>query len=181
MVYNLIYKLEGGIEVNRILNYTKIEYICEIPNDSSSKYQELCEWFYKNFKEDKKIVFNNELKYLYSTIDLLEDEMESLNKDKTSPLKFIKLKEIDYKDNTENFKEFIEEIIFEYEFLNKNNLKKDDYNYLNRLFSWYKLKQEFLESAIEFLSNRELDLSELEFEKVDLNEYKKDILSIENY
>ncbi|ELC8342869.1 hypothetical protein QYB73_002926 [Clostridium perfringens] len=167
--------------MNRILNCTKIEYIYEIPKDSSSEYQELCEWFYKSFKKDKEKVIENNLIYLFKTVDSIEKEIECLNNEKNSPLKFIKLKEIDFKENRGNFEEFINEIKIEYQFLEKNNLQKDNYKYLNRVFSWYKLKQEFLESAIEFLSKRELDLSKIEFEKVNLDEYKKNIISIENY
>ena len=173
--------IEGGIEMNTLLNNIKIEYVYEIPMDSSIKYQELCKWIYKHFKEDEKLVLKNNMKYLYTTLDILNNELDKLYENKTDPLKFIKLKEIAYKDNEENFEEFIDEIKIEYKFLIENNTEKNNYEYLNRLFSWYKLKQEFLESAIEFLSSQELDLSQLEFEKVNLNDYKKDILNIENY
>lgn len=167
--------------MKEIFNSPKIEYFMEFPKDSSKRYQELCTWLNECFKEDRELVEKNNLKYLYSTIEILTLELEKMERRKNDPLKFIKLKDISYKGNEENFKEFIEEIKFEYEFLIENNYEKNNYEYLNRLFSWYKLKQEFIESAVNFLSKYELDLSKLEFEEVDLNEYKKEIFNIENY
>lgn len=179
MVYSFIYYTGGGVELNRI-HYTKIiEYVYEIPKDSSSRYEETCDWLYENFKKDKKAVLKNQLTYLNSTLEVLNSEIKALNENKSDPLKFFKLKQIEFKENKENFEEFLEEIKYEYEFLNKNTKDKNDYEYFNRLFSWYKLKPEFLESAINFLSNNELDVSNLDFEFIILDEYKKKILEIE--
>ena len=88
---------------------------------------------------------------------------------------FLRLKDIEYIGNKNNFDDFIEDIKFEYELFNR----KSDYDYFNRVLSWYKIKQQFIESTINFLARNKLDLNELSF-KSECNQYNNEIIESKN-
>lgn len=154
----------------------KIEFICEVPENNVDKYQKLCDWLYVNFKTHEKIVLDKKMKYLYSTVELIENVLKDMSKKSNDINIVIKLNSIRYKNNNENFKELIEGIKFEYDFFENSELEKDSYDYLNRTFSWYKLKEELIQDAINFLSINKISLNELEFQNIDLDKYENDII-----
>lgn len=176
-VSNELNYIEGGVEMFEFFNCNpRIEIICKVPETNVDKYRKLCDWLYLNFKTHERIVLDKELKYLYSTVDLIENILKDMHEKSNDINTVIKLNKIRYKNNDENLKELIEGIKFEYEFFEDSELRKDSYDYLNRTFSWYKLKEELIENAINFLATNKIDLNELEFQNIDLGKYENDII-----
>ena len=174
MVYYIKY-ISEEIAMERLINRPNFQYVYEIPKDSSTKYKELCEWMYRSLKEDEKIARDNNLYYSYKSIEKLEIQLQRMNDQRNDINVFLRLKDIEYMGNKSNFDEFIEDIKFEYELF----VRKNDYDYFNRVLSWYKIKQQFIESTMNFLSRNKLDLDELNF-KSEFNQYNSEILETKN-
>lgn len=161
--------------MEKLINRPDVQYVYEIPEDSSTKYKELCEWMYRSLKEDEKIARENNLHYSYKSIEKLEIQLREMNEQRNDINVFLRLKDIEYIGNKNNFDDFIEDIKFEYELFNR----KSDYDYFNRVLSWYKIKQQFIESTINFLARNKLDLNELSF-KSECNQYNNEIIESKN-
>ncbi|HBJ1648968.1 hypothetical protein [Clostridium sp. ZBS20] len=171
----MISKNEKGGEFvfNKVINVIeKIEYVNYVSEkDAASKYKKLCKWLEKRFSEDVNNANKQNLEYLDTTIEKLYKDINSLVKESTDIEKFIKLFYIENKNNNE-FNEFIEDIKEEYKFITRNSKIKEGYKYYNKLFSWYKLTPDFLNSSIYNMSKNEINLDELTVENLHV-EHKK--------
>lgn len=105
-------------------------------------YKKLCSWFNEELLNSIKEVQDNELKYLYSTAEFIRNKF-----DKTMD----RLNSIDLEHNKE-LTEFICDMKICYKFMKQRN-NHQKYQYYNKIFSWYELNLNLLNSMIDNLIN----------------------------
>lgn len=151
-----IYK-EGGYSMfNHLNEVNKIEYVCCVSeNDVVSKYKKLCKWLCEEFTKDINNVHKENLNFFEETIQELEKDIKLLLSQSNDVEKYVSLRMIENK-NKKEFNELVEDIQDEHYFL--DNKKEDGYNHYTKIFSWYKLAPDFINSSVNNMSMNVIDL-----------------------
>lgn len=105
-------------------------------------YKKLCSWFNEELLNSIKEVQDNELKYLYSTAEFIRNKFDET---------MDRLNSIDLENNKE-LTEFICDMKICYKFMKQRN-NHQKYQYYNKIFSWYELNLNSLNSMIDNLIN----------------------------
>lgn len=172
----MVEQLERGrfmFENLKTVNY-RIEYIEEISHNSKTEYNKFCKWLNDKYNNDEEKIIENELEYLKTSLNQIRELLSKINDSNRSIDNIIKLNKIDFY-NKDNFKEFLEDMKDEYEFLAES--EDINYEHFNRIISWYRLTPDYLNSSIKHLANNKVDLASINFDEINtLDKYNLELV-----